>query len=522
MVYYGIGKGDSPVEHTRTFKSIYRNLLTVVSISLVTVLISELLRIWYLDRQIIAMVYILAVLLISRFTDGYGWGIFAAISLSLVFDYLNTYPRMGFGLAELPLTLLVMLIVTLIASAMTAQSRKQAETAIEQAEDSALLYEISQSLLAARDVETIIQTTNHFLWERTGRAVVFYTRDPLDQKAEPFLSSAVDGGTKKQLLAKSERMRAHQFYTHPGTEVSDYLAAGCAHYEPVFSRGNLFGLIGVYSGKGQFSEEWILFIRAVAAQVALVLESLALASEQNQILLEAEREKTRASLLRAISHDLRTPLTSILGASTTMLEQEETLDKETSTMLLGDIRETAQWLIHTAENLLTITKLSGETIILKKTMEAAEEVVAGSVAIVRRRFPSCHIHLRSPKSLLLVPMEATLISQVLINLIENSIKNGDMESLILVDVSAHEDFAEFSVSDTGRGIPEEMLDSLFELRGTRDIHAVDSVQGMGIGLSICKTIIHAHGGAITGKNKADGGAHFSFTLPTKEGNHDGT
>ena len=507
------------MEHKQTFKSISHNLLTVVLISLITVLISEALRIWYLDRQIIAMVYILAVLLISRLTAGYGWGILAAISLSLVFDYLNIYPRMGFGLAELPLTLFVMLIVTLIASTMTAQSKKQAETAIERAEDTALLYEISKNLLAARDMETIIQTTNSFLGEHTGRAVVFYTKDPLDQDAERFTSSPAEPGTKKQLLSKSERMRAHQFYTHPDTETGAYLAAGCVHYEPILSKGNLFGLIGVYCGKDQFSEEWVLFIRAVAAQVALVLESLALASEQNQILLDAEREKTRASLLRAISHDLRTPLTSILGASTTMLEQEETLDKETSTMLLGDIRETAQWLIHTAENLLTITKLSGETIILKKTLEAAEEVVAGSVAIVRRRFPDCHIHLRSPKDLLLVPMEATLISQVLINLIENSIKNGDMESLILVDLTAHDDFAEFSVSDTGRGIPEEMLDSLFELRGTRDIHALDSVQGMGIGLSICKTIIHAHGGTITGKNKPDGGAHFSFTLPTKEANH---
>ena len=504
-----------------TVRSVCRNLLMVAFFLLVTVAVSEFLRRRDLEHQIITMVYILSVFLISRLTAGYVWGIVTALFLSFAYDFLNTYPRMGFGYqAELPLTLFVMLFVTLITSTMTAQSKEQAETAIERAEETALLYEISQKLLAARDVTAIIRTTNAFLLEHLGRSIVFYTDDPIDEGEALFSPNQGEVNAKKHLLSKTERMRAHHFYVNPNGETSLYLAAGCAHYEPILSKDQMFGLIGVYCEKAPLDEASILFLRAVAAQVALTLESHALAREQNHILLDAEREKTRASLLRAISHDLRTPLTGILGASTTMLEQEETLDQDTVRMLLTDIHETAQWLIHTAENLLTITKLSGETIRLKKTLEAAEEVIAGSVSIVRKRFPNCYIHLRSPKSLLLVPMEATLISQVLINLIENSIKNSDEESLILVDLNSHKGFAEFSVSDTGRGIPEEMLDNLFELRGTTDSHAVDSVQGMGIGLSICKTIIHAHGGTITGKNKPDGGAHFSFTLPIQGGNHE--
>jgi len=511
----------------RTLKSVCQNLFKVVLLFVLTVALSELLRAIDLDRQVITMVYILSVLIASRITAGYGYGILAAISLSLVYNYLNTYPRMDFGFrAEFPLTLFIMLLITLITSAMTAQSKEQAETAIERAEETELLYEISQKILAAHDLESMIQTTNTFLLEHIGRSVVFYTADPLSEDSSIFTQSPRESGAKKQVLSKAERTRAHRIYISPGRSDLLSLSDGTVHYEPVVSKEKVFGLIGVYRAKKPLGESCVLFLRAVTAQLALALETLFLFEEQNNILLDAEREKTRASLLRAISHDLRTPLTSILGASTTMLEREGELDKEMGKTLLEDIRETAQWLIHTAENLLTITKLSGETIHLKKTLEAAEEVVAGSVSIVRRRFPGCHIHMRSPQNLLFVPMAATLVSQVLINLIENSIKNSDKESLILVDVSSHEGFAKFSVSDTGRGIPEEMLDTLFEMRSNTDKHAVDSVQGavdsvqgMGIGLSICKTIVHAHGGTITGKNKPDGGAHFSFSLPLEENTH---
>ena len=506
-------------ERSWTWRSVCLNLLKLVLIAAVTVAASELLRLTDLDRQVISMTYILAVLLISRITAGYGWGILAAVSLTLTYNFLNTEPRMGFGFTtELPLTLFVMLLVTIITSAMTAQSKEQAETAIERAEETKLLYECSQKLLAARDVAAIVQTTNAFLIEHIGRSVVFYTEDPIRDSAGVFTPSPMEVNAEGYLSSSSARAEAHRLYLSPGADNSLFDSDHRAHYEPLVSKGQVFGLIGVYCGSSPLGESCVLFLRAVAAQVALALEFYALSAEQNRILLETEREKTRSSLLRAISHDLRTPLTGILGASATMLEQEEHLDQETRRALLGDIQETAQWLIHTAENLLTITKLSGETIRLKKTFEAAEEVLAGAVSIVRKRFPDCLIHMRSPKELLLVPMEATLVSQVLINLMENSIKNSDRESLILVDVARHGDWAEFSVSDTGRGIPEEVLDTLFDLSETG--HALDSVQGMGIGLSICKTIIHTHGGTITGRNKPDGGAHFSFSLPLKEAAHD--
>ncbi|MCL2368443.1 MAG: ATP-binding protein [Oscillospiraceae bacterium] len=383
--------------------------------------------------------------------------------------------------------------------------------------ENALLYESSQKLLAARDIDDIIAITNAFLVRHMGHSVLFYTKDPRLPDAGIFAKSPSEQGPEALFASERERERAHAIYVEPFSHHSVEQQEESVHYVPVVSKGKVFGVIGIFCGEKHLSETAILFIQAVAAQVALTLESHTLAEEQHKIRIDAEREKTRAILLRAISHDLRTPITSILGASSTMLEQEDVLDRETNRQLLTDIKENAEWLIRTAENLLTVTRISQESVRVKKTLEAAEEVVAQAVSIVRSRFPDCYIHIRSPKKLLFVPMEATLISQVLINLLGNSIKNSEKESLILLDLKRHGNDAVFSVSDHGRGIPEEVLDNLFEICTRDGEHAVDSVQGMGIGLSICKTIIQAHGGRIRGKNKPDGGAHFSFTLPLKEG-----
>ena len=510
-------------------KPVLINVLKTAAIFIIAVALAEILYFFHLDQQSMILFFILFVLLVSRVTEGYAYGIFAAVLISLVYDFMVTDPQMSFSFTiGLPIRLFIMLLVTFGTSTLTIQMKKQAEMAQEREKRAQLLYEIRQKIQAARDQDSIVRIANEYLISQFGRSGVFYAGDPLLPGSGVFADNPADGGGAYHFDSAAEREAAHEVYENPAAygiapqhghrgEFGAYISPMRNTYVPAVSQDKALGVIGVYCPDGPLDRGGALFMQMLATQAASAMELNRLTNEQNRILIESERDKTRAILLRAISHDLRTPLTSILGDSSYLLEQRDAPDRETLSRFLTDIRENAQWLIRIVENLLSVTRVSDETMKLHKTVEAAEEVVAQAVSIVRKRFPDRHIHVRSPEDLLLVPMEATLISQVIINLLENSIKNSSSDSLILTGVRAEGDFAEFSVSDHGRGIPEEMLDNLFELHPAGGGQAVDSVRGMGIGLSICKTIVTAHGGAISGRNKSSGGALFSFTLPIKEG-----
>lgn len=233
---------------------------------------------------------------------------------------------------------------------------------------------------------------------------------------------------------------------------------------------------------------------------------------------EAERQKTYANLLRAVSHDIRTPLTSIVGITNVLLEQEEKLSPQQRHRLLGDANEEAQWLIRVVENLLSITRIDGEKTLLCKDVEPMEEVIEGSVSKFSRRYPAIQTVVDLPEDLLMVPMEPLLIQQVLSNLLENAVTHGKTTSCITVSLRKNGDVAQIVVADNGCGIAPERMDNVFE--GHVAAQQGDIKRNMGIGLSVCRTIIHAHGGTITAQNNPAGGAEFRIELPIKEENDD--
>lgn len=237
---------------------------------------------------------------------------------------------------------------------------------------------------------------------------------------------------------------------------------------------------------------------------------------QGFLSLEAEREKTRSNLLRAVSHDLRTPLTSILGASSAIAENDDALTKQERLKLLSEINEEALWLIRMVENLLTVTRIDGEHSGAKinKTPEAAEELVAEAVFKFKKRFPEQEVSVKVPPELLMVPMDAMLIEQVIINLLENAVLHSECSKPIELVVAEAAGFAVFEVCDNGRGIDKELLPHIFNGHYRQEYEANgDSRRSMGIGLSVCNTIISAHGGVMTARNRLLGGAVFRFTLP---------
>ncbi len=234
---------------------------------------------------------------------------------------------------------------------------------------------------------------------------------------------------------------------------------------------------------------------------------------------EAEREKIHSNLLRAVSHDIRTPLTGIVGATNVLLEQDDTLTPQQRRELLKNANEEAQWLIHIVDNLLSITRIgAGEDAQVTKTPEAAEEVIEGAVGKFRRRYPQIDVEVWLPEEFFLVPMDPLLIQQVMTNLLENAAVHGVTTTRVAVSLEKRGKWARFTVCDNGRGIPEGRLHNLFD--GTQSAQKGDSTRSMGIGLSVCKTVVAAHRGKIKGENIKGSGARFTVDLPLEEDEHE--
>lgn len=242
--------------------------------------------------------------------------------------------------------------------------------------------------------------------------------------------------------------------------------------------------------------------------------------EGEKLLMEAEKEKLRANLLRAVSHDLRTPLTSMIGASSSYLDNESSLPAEAKRELVTQIYEDANWLLHMVENLLSITRITeGGTNVLKKSPEAAEEVLFDAISTVKKRYPDLQVRVRIPDEFLVAPMDPLLIKQVILNLLENSYYHAHSVKPVECVLDNGENYILIRVRDFGNGIPPEKLDSIFDAAPSAPTSAADTRKGMGIGLSICKAIINAHGGEIRAQNHPDG-AEFYFTLPKEDIHHE--
>ena len=239
---------------------------------------------------------------------------------------------------------------------------------------------------------------------------------------------------------------------------------------------------------------------------------------QERLKAESEREKMRANLLRAVSHDLRTPLTSICGSIAAVIDGEESLPASEKEELLKGAKDDAEWLCRMVENLLSVTKISDTPGHIRKEQEMLEEVLSEAVVKFKKHVSGVSVSVFVPDNLLFVPMDAMLIEQLLLNLMENAVSHGRCDKIkICAEPSGK--FLNISVSDNGTGIEPALLKKLFEGNQINN-KPVDSSRGMGIGLSLCRAIVQAHGGEISAVNLPEGGACISFSLSLKEEHYD--
>lgn len=238
---------------------------------------------------------------------------------------------------------------------------------------------------------------------------------------------------------------------------------------------------------------------------------------QEKIKAEIDRERMRANLLRAVSHDLRTPLTSIYGASSTVIENYNSLSAEQKLKLLTDVQEDSQWLIRMVENLLSVTRIDDQKVRLAKSPTVLEELIDAVLVKFRKHFPDQAVQVAIPDDFVSIPMDAMLIEQVLINILENAVIHAKGMTSLKLAVTCRDGLAEFCISDDGCGIPPERLDNLFTgYLDQKGVPTDGSRSNMGIGLSVCSTIIKAHGSEFFAKNLNPHGTAFYFTLEMED------
>lgn len=494
------------------------DLLKTVGLILIATILSEFFLFLGMGDQNVIIVYLFVVLIISRVTEGYIYGVLASIASVLLFNWFFVTPLYSLTVYKpgYPITLVIMLGVALITSNMMMRVKKQALESIEKEHQMEIVYELNQGLLSTESTSDIMGLTNQYLAKTLERSIIFYTEQPNYQQATYQVEDYA--GASDLLTLEDEQAVANWVFNNsqPAGHGSDTLMGAAGYYLPVLAKGNVLGVIGVLCQKeAPLTHENHNFLKLISSQISLALERQLLLDEQQQILVENEKEKMRGNLLRAISHDLRTPLTGILGASSALIDHKDKLAPALELQLLTDIKEDSEWLIRMVENLLSVTRIDEGTMRVKKRPEAVEEVVGAAINRIRKRFKQQEIDVNVPESLIMLPMDGKLIEQVLINLLENAIKHSGTTAPIKVEVTADSELVQFSVSDQGKGLAMGPQEQVFNSANEQQIPS-DSRRGLGIGLSICRTIVAAHDGVIEGRNTPQGGAEFIFTLPLKE------
>lgn len=505
-------------------KNIYlKDLFKTIIILSIATLASFLLVNLTNNNTNVSICYILAVILISKETDYYFFGILSSIVGVIGVNYFFTYPYFAFNftISGYPITFLAMLTISLITSTMTIKVKENARLALDREEKTKKLNEINNKLLSVNDLSSIINLTLESVVKITCGSAIFYSFDSNFKKST---TTKFYNEENKNIFFTSEEQNivdwvcSHKIQAGIGT--SFFNNSSSCFYIPIISRNTLWGILGVQCANNiPLDKDMVTFLDLMMSEIALAIERQYLSDAKNLMAIETEKEKMKANLLRAVSHDLRTPLTGMIGASSTLIENKKYLSEEEKDNLVKHIFEDSNWLLHMVENLLSVTRINEKNATVNKIAEPLEEVVSEAVMRFKKRYPKALIIVKVPEEFLMVPMDATLIEQVILNLCENAIKYSKSTKPIELIVTKENNEVFFNVKDYGIGIKEDNLNSIFDGYSLNKNSSSDSSKGMGIGLSICKTIINAHGGHIYAKNHKDcggSGAIFTFSLPLLE------
>ena len=503
------------------FPTAWELLLTIGILAAATVIGWAFLRLGFANANII-MVYLLGVLLTSAFTSGYTCGVLSAFLSVILFNYFLTEPRLSLAAygSKYPITFAVMFAAALLTGTLAAKLKAHAQLSARDAYRTKLLFDMNRQLQKAETPDEVYQMTATQIQKLMQRDVLIYPAQGdvlLDGNVYP-----ADGSSPYCIPDTDQEQNVIQWVwqnrKRAGATTQNFPKAKRL-YLAIRTGQQVFGVVGIPMEKQTQPDAFtssVLF--SILGECALALESLRNAEEKEKAAVLAKNEQLRANLLRSISHDLRTPLTSISGNADTLLHSYNVLDEQTRKQIFTDIYDDAQWLTGLVENLLSITKIADGSVKLRLSDQVVDDIVSEALRHIDRRSAEHHITVDCGDEPLLVRVDAGLIVQVLINLVNNAVKYTPAGSNIRITAIPRENMAEICVSDNGPGIPDELKERVFEMFFTGGNPIGDSRRSLGLGLTLCQAIIHAHNGEMTLKENSPHGCIFSFTVPLSEVN----
>ncbi|OBR92878.1 sensor protein KdpD [Clostridium ragsdalei P11] len=469
----------------------------------------------------VIMIFILGVIIVYMQTTGYLMGIISSLVGVSIFNYLFVQPKRSFHFYDKNylITFIMILIEAFVIGNLTNRIQRDADESYTREKRTQTLYRVTSKLLSAVGNSDVISIAIKYLSRLVDRTVVCYLS--IDNKlSTPFVYYLDELKKDDSILNKDEAAVAYWSFLKgkeagSGTDTF-YRARG--YYIPIKVQNKILGVIGVSCEKDFLSHDQKFIVETVTGQMAIALDREILVGQQEKSKVEIERERLRSNLLRSISHDLRSPLAGIKGAVSTIIENGKFIPEKTKEDLLNGIYDDTEWLISLVENLLSMTKFDEGNMKINKNLELVEEVVSEAVQRSSKYFKDHKIKVEVPKKLIMVPMDGNLIEQVLINLIQNAAKFSKKQSFIQIKVYESVDDVFFEVIDDGIGISDKILPHIFDRFFTNGSSIADSRRGVGLGLTICKSIVEAHCGTIEAENKKEGGAIFRFNIPKGESN----
>ena len=496
-------------------------LLTVGILVAATIIGWGFLRLGFANANII-MVYLLGVLLTSTFTSGYTCGVLSAFLSVILFNYFLTEPRLSLAAygSKYPITFAVMFASALLTCTLATKLKAHAQLSARDAYRTKLLFDMNRQLQKAETPDEVYQMTATQIQKLMQRDVLVYPA-----QGEALLDGIVypaDGSSPHSVTKEKQEQDVIRWVWQNRKRAgatTETFAKAKRLYLAIRIGQQVYGVIGIPMEKQTQPDAFtssILF--SILGECALALESLHNAEEKEKAAVLAKNEQLRANLLRSISHDLRTPLTSISGNADTLLHSYNMLDEQTRKQVFTDIYDDAQWLTGLVENLLSITKITDGNVKLHLSDQVVDDIVSEALRHIDRRSSEHHITVDCGDEPLLVRVDAGLIMQVLINLVNNAVKYTPPGSNIRITAIQQKKAAEICVSDDGPGIPDERKELVFKMFFTGSNLIGDSRRSLGLGLTLCQAIIHAHHNEMTLKDNLPHGCIFSFTLPLSEVN----
>lgn len=517
-------KGASTIDDEVSSEISYTGYYVAAFVCIATALIAALL-IQYFELSNVVMLYLLGVILISS-KYGRGPGIFSSFISVATFDFIFVPPKFSFSVSDTQylLTFGVMLVVALVVSNLTANLRYQAMVAMHRERRSQTLYDLGKALASALTASHIIEISTHhlsgifksqvaILLPNTDEKIVSSTLNHASR-----LSSKVSGGDDSQIKLDIDLGIAQWVYDHQqqaglGT---DTLPSSPALYIPLQAPMRTRGVLVIFpsnvlfrGNRANILPEQRQLLLTFASQIAIAIERVHYVEVAQQALVSMESERLRNSVLSAISHDLNTPLTTIVAASSWLKQETTAKDKRFEYIVM--LNEQSIRMKNLVINLLDMARLQSGKVKLNKAWQLLEEAVGTSLRTMKEAIGKRKVVIDLPSYLPLVEYDAILIDRVLCNLLDNACKYTNADSNIYISARTHKEEIWVSVADDGKGLPKHFEQQIFEkfTRGEKE----SANSGVGLGLSICKSIVEAHQGKIWASNKSPNGAIFTFSLP---------